>query len=94
MLQLIDLFIKNNDELIKIKFSKLKSLVLPPKYNCISRNLSRFMGYDPADSGLVTESMFREVLDQFVGYDLSEHEILTIGRIKLQNKLLKYDPFG
>ncbi len=52
------------------------------------------MGYDPADSGLVTESMFREVLDQFVGYDLSEHEILTIGRIKLQNKLLKYDPFG
>ena len=57
----------------------------------LSYYFSRFISYDPADSGLVTESMFREVLDQFVGYDISEHEILTIGRIILPNiHLYKY----
>ena len=42
---------------------------------------ARFMSHDPADSGLITETMFRQVIDHFVGFDLSEHEIITISKL-------------
>ena len=35
---------------------------------------------DPSDAGHVPESVFRAVLDQFIGFDLSEHEIITLIR--------------
>ena len=38
------------------------------------------MSDDPNDIGTVPESVFRSVLDQFVGFDLSEHEIITLIR--------------
>lgn len=34
---------------------------------------------DPSDLGMVTESAFRSVIDEFVGFDLAEHEIVTLG---------------
>ena len=42
--------------------------------------MARFMKDDPNDIGTVPESVFRSVLDQFVGFDLSEHEIITLIR--------------
>ena len=42
--------------------------------------MARFMRDDPADTGNVSESVFRTVLDEFVGFDLSEHEVITILR--------------
>ena len=42
--------------------------------------MARFMRDDPTDTGNVSESVFRTVLDEFVGFDLSEHEVITILR--------------
>lgn len=42
--------------------------------------MARFMRDDPSDVGYVPESVFRAVLDQFIGFDLSEHEIITLIR--------------
>ena len=42
--------------------------------------MARFMRDDPSDVGLCSESVFRTVVDQFVGFDLSEHEIITLIR--------------
>ena len=42
--------------------------------------MARFMRDDPADTGNVSESVFRTILDEFVGFDLSEHEVITILR--------------
>ena len=42
--------------------------------------MARFMRDDPTDTGTVSESVFRTVLDEFVGFDLSEHEVITILR--------------
>ena len=42
--------------------------------------MARFMRDDPTDTGEVSESVFRRILDEFVGYDLSEHEVITILR--------------
>ena len=42
--------------------------------------MARFMRDDPSDAGHVPESVFRAVLDQFIGFDLSEHEIITLIR--------------
>ena len=44
--------------------------------------MARLMKDDPMDSGEVIETIFRAVLDQFIGYDLSEHEIHTLVRKK------------
>ena len=35
---------------------------------------------DQNDSGLVTKSSYRSALDEFIGYDLSEHELITISK--------------
>ena len=42
--------------------------------------MAKFMGDDPSDAGHVPESVFRTVLDHFIGFDLSEHEIITLVR--------------
>ena len=39
----------------------------------------RFMNFDPEDGGQVLESGFRTVVEEFVGVDLAEHEITTLG---------------
>ena len=35
---------------------------------------------DPSDCGIVTETTFRGVLDEFLQYELSEHEVITMVR--------------
>ena len=42
--------------------------------------MARFMQDDPTDSGNVTESVFRGIMDQYLGFDLSEHELITLIR--------------
>ena len=42
--------------------------------------MARFMRDDPSDIGHVRESVFRSILDEFVGFDLSEHELITLIR--------------
>ena len=42
--------------------------------------MSDFLHQDPDDSGYVKESIFREILQQYVGYNLSEHQVITIVR--------------
>ena len=33
---------------------------------------------DPVDTGLITKSAYRAALDEFIGFNLSEHELITI----------------
>ena len=42
--------------------------------------MSDYLGHDPDDSGYVREDIFREILQNYVGYNLSEHQIITIVR--------------
>ena len=42
--------------------------------------MADFLGHDPDDSGFVNERIFREILHNYVGYNLSEHQIITIIR--------------
>ena len=42
--------------------------------------MARFMQDDPTDSGSLRESVFRGIMDQFLGFDLSEHELITLIR--------------
>ena len=42
--------------------------------------MSDFLHQDPEDTGHVNETIFRDVLQEYVGYNLSEHQIITIVR--------------
>ena len=43
--------------------------------------MARFMAEDSeADAGTIHERMFRTILREFIGYELSEHELITLTR--------------
>ena len=42
--------------------------------------MASFLGQDPTDSGYVNEGVFRDILHNFIGYNLSEHQIITVVR--------------
>ena len=42
--------------------------------------MAQLMGEDPSDGGAVRESVFRGVLDHWLGYELTEHEVITLVR--------------
>ena len=43
--------------------------------------MARFMAEDcEADAGTIHERMFRTILREFIGYELSEHELITLTR--------------
>lgn len=42
--------------------------------------MADFLGHDPDDTGYVQEPTFRQILHSYVGYNLSEHQIIAIIR--------------
>lgn len=54
--------------------------------NCVQENggvkpmMAQFLSHDQQDTGYIREPLFREILHNFVGYNLSEHQIITIVR--------------
>ena len=47
----------------------------------IKKLMARFMAEDSeADAGTIHERMFRTILREFIGYELSEHELITLTR--------------
>ena len=42
--------------------------------------MSDFLNQDPDDTGHVAENIFRDIIQNYVGYNLSEHQVITIVR--------------
>merc|ERR1711899_434425 len=42
--------------------------------------MAKYIYEDPDDSGFVKERVFREILHQFIGYNLSEHQLISLIR--------------
>ena len=65
--------------------SNLK-VILAEVIRCVEENggvkamMAMFLGKDPEDSGYVMESQFRDILHHYVGYNLSEHQVISIIR--------------
>jgi hypothetical protein len=42
--------------------------------------MSDFLHQDPENTGHVNERIFRDIIQEYVGYNLSEHQIISIVR--------------
>ena len=64
-------------------------VILTEVIRCVEENggikamMATFLAKDPDDSGYVMESTFRDILHGFVGYNLSEHQVISIGNITI-----------
>ena len=62
-------------------------VILTEVIRCVEENggikamMATFLAKDPDDSGYVMESTFRDILHGFVGYNLSEHQVISIGKV-------------